>query len=109
MCPKANVGRGLTHLPHGHVSYATWSILWISLYLAALTDRLMRDQEGKRSDVKSSIRSAAPLEQSSSRIVRRWEVLLYSWVVTEGAAQRDRRIVVGWAMGLVAPCLWQAL
>jgi len=34
---------------------------------------------------------------------------VYSWVVTEGAAQRDSRIGVGWAIGLVAPCLWPAL
>ena len=34
---------------------------------------------------------------------------VYSWVVTEGAAQRDSRISVGWAIGLVAPCLWPAL
>jgi len=32
MCPKANGRRVLIHLPHGYVSYATWSIIWISLY-----------------------------------------------------------------------------
>src|SRR5215212_8925555 len=32
MCPKANARRVLTHLPHGYVSYATWSILSTSLY-----------------------------------------------------------------------------
>jgi hypothetical protein len=31
MCPKANVRRVLIHLPHGYVSYATWSIFWIFL------------------------------------------------------------------------------
>jgi hypothetical protein len=32
MCPKAKGWRVLIHLPHGYVSYATWSIFWISLY-----------------------------------------------------------------------------
>jgi hypothetical protein len=32
MCPKANARRELIHLPHGHDSYATWLIFWLSLY-----------------------------------------------------------------------------
>jgi hypothetical protein len=32
MCPKANGRRVLIHLPHGYVSYATWSIFRITLY-----------------------------------------------------------------------------
>src|SRR5215208_2324211 len=32
MCPKAKGRRVLIHLPHGYISYAAWSIFWISLY-----------------------------------------------------------------------------
>jgi hypothetical protein len=36
MCSKANWRRVLIHLPHGYVSYATWSIFWISLYASRI-------------------------------------------------------------------------
>ena len=40
MCPKAKGWRMLIHLSHGYVSYATWSIFWISLY-PSLISRLV--------------------------------------------------------------------
>src|SRR5918997_1577497 len=47
MCSKANGRRVLIHLPHGYVSYATWSIFWLSLY-ASRIDRLVGETPGSR-------------------------------------------------------------
>jgi hypothetical protein len=47
MCPKANGWRVSIHLPHGYVSYATWSIFWISLY-PSLINRLVCETLGSR-------------------------------------------------------------
>src|SRR5215204_2573491 len=47
MCPKAKGWRVLIHLPHGYVSYATWSIFWISLY-PSLISRLVGETLRRR-------------------------------------------------------------
>ena len=36
MSPKAKGWLVLMHLPHGYVSYATWSIFWVSLYPSSI-------------------------------------------------------------------------
>jgi hypothetical protein len=72
MCPKANRRRVLIHLPHGYVSYATWSIFWISLYPSGI-NRLVREVLRSRTlGVNSQVGLAARLEQSTWRIERQW-------------------------------------
>jgi hypothetical protein len=72
MCPKAKGWRVLIHLPHGHVSYATWSIFWISLYPSGINRLVGETLRSRTLRRELRVRLAARLEQSSWRIERRW-------------------------------------
>jgi hypothetical protein len=59
ICPKANGRRVLIHLPHGYVSYATWSIFWITLYTSRI-NRMVGETPMFQKMAKWHMRGVAP-------------------------------------------------